>query len=119
MKHKFKLGKTVKCFHNTIEATIIAIDKSQTRIGFYLIGWKDDEVGRTHGWGFRGEDDLIPRPQDGERYLTVNNLKDYKWAYWVYEYQLGSAGNYSKVSRKSLQKRARDQVAQQALTGKS
>lgn len=119
MGYKFKLGKTVKCFHDTIEATIIAIDKTHTRTNFYLLGWEDGEIGRTHGWSFGGKSDLMPSAEDAERYLVVGNLSDYKWAYWVYEYQLGSAGVYSKVSRKSLQKRARDQIAQQALTGKS
>ncbi len=109
----FALGDTVQYKDAGLEAVVIAIDVRDSE--FILLGWKEGEC-RCLSALRTGDIRLIRTDQ----YLPDWNTT-YKWGWWEYTRNLIGVKcrkQFTKVNPKTLRKRMRDQIAQEALSFK-
>ncbi len=120
----FKVGDVVKWRYGSIGyATVIAIPNDNSR--YVLLGWK--RTGPQYGWPLHESDDRVR--SWGPMTAIHRMFTDFSCAYWVEDSEIRLVQNgenikthifpivklYSRVSLKRLQKRMRDQAAQQFL----
>lgn len=124
---KFQIGDLV-LLGGSPPATVIAIPENATH-NLIIIGWKKNTS--EYGWKLRAGSDIIS--QFGKLTIIHRMFEDFGSAYWVSPQEIRLLQEcekkikthtypvvklYTPVSLKRLQKKAREQVAQQFLISK-
>ena len=103
---KLKLGTRV--MWDDIVATIIGSERHE-----YLLGWKTSDECDWMGWSI-ASNPVYPGP--GRE--IIENIKDFRYAYWVMQNSVTAFRTHTRLGSKTLQKRMRDQIAQEIFKPK-